>query len=92
MEKSEYIKLCFKCNVSHQHGKEKRSERKNCNETQCAISNKLFNEDDGVGNYDDDDEDDDDDDVITIDMNNDTCVNRGNRCSDIKKHNWDYFF
>ena len=28
---------------------------------------------------------DDDDDVITIDMNNDTCVNRGNRYSDVKR-------
>ena len=43
---------------------------------------KLSNDDEGDGN--DDDDDDDDDDVITINMNNDTCVDRGTRYSDIK--------
>jgi len=41
---------------------------------------KLSNDDEGDGN----DDDDDDDDVITINMNNDTCVDRGTRYSDIK--------
>jgi len=48
---------------------------------------KLSNDDEGDGN----DDDDDDDDVITINMNNDTCVDRGTRYSDIKITQWGRF-